>query len=321
MAENRRILIVANPTSGRGRGRRTAAAVASCLRARGAEFTVHHTTGPGAAEEKSREAIGDEENRPACIVACGGDGTVQEVANAIASMSPSLGESRPGLGLAPAGRCNDFARALGLSDDPVEIADALLCGEARAVDLGRVNDRFFCTVATVGVDAEVSRYVDSMRIPLTGTFAYLYGAMCVLSRYRPRRLRISGDFGVIDRPLFLASSANTSSYGGAIRIAPDAEPTDGRLDLCVIDAVSRLRALMLVPAVLAGRHGHHPEVQFVRVQQVHIESEEALELWADGERIASTPADVSVAPGAIRVMLPKSSVHAAVATARDRLSV
>ncbi len=320
MAETRRILIVANPTSGRGRGRRTADAVASCLRRRGVEPAVHYTSGAGDAEGKSREAVLDEDTRPACIVACGGDGTVQEVANAIASMRPSIGEACPVMGLAPAGRCNDFARALDIPDDPAGIADALVCGEARAIDLGRVNDRFFCTVATVGVDAAVSSYVDSMRVPLTGTLAYLYGAMRVLSRYRPRRLRISGDFGVIDRPLFLASSANTSSYGGAIKIAPDARPTDGRLDLCVIDAVSRLRALTLVPTVLAGRHQGHPEVQFARVRQVHIESDETLELWADGERIGSTPADISVAPGAIRVMLPKGGVDLATATARESVS-
>ena len=116
-------------------------------------------------------------------------------------------------------------------------------------------------------------------------------------------LRITGDFGAIERPLFLASSANTSSYGGSIRIAPDAVPTDGQLDLCVIEAVSRLRALTLIPKILAGRHRTLPEVQFIRSRQVRIDADEPLELWADGERIACTPALVQAVPDAIRVML------------------
>jgi diacylglycerol kinase (ATP) len=303
MPTARSIVIVANPTSGRGRGRRTADKVAANLRARGLSVDVRHTTRPGDAERLALEAIRNKECPCDCIVACGGDGTVQEVANALASERALPEDKRPALGLAPAGRCNDFARVLRVPKDPAGIAEILARGKPRAIDLGRVNDRYFCTVATVGVDAEVSRYVDSMRVPLTGTLAYLYGALCVLCRYRPRVLRITGDFGVIERPLFLASSANTSSYGGAIKISPRAVPTDGQLDLCVIDAVSRLRALTLVPQVLAGRHETLPEVRFIRARQVRIDADEPLEIWADGERIACTPATIQAVPDAIRVLL------------------
>lgn len=298
------ILIVVNPTAGRNRGLRTANDVSSRLRTRGLEVTVLYTSQTGDAERMTREASMDDKGRPGCVVACGGDGTVQEVANALASLKPSLGDVCPMMGLAPAGRCNDFARALGVPTAPAVIAEILAGGHSRAIDLGRVNDRYFCTVATVGVDADVSSYVDSMRVPLRGTAAYLYGAICVLCRYRPRKLRITGDFGVIDQPVFLASTANTSSYGGAIKIAPGATPTDGQLDLCVIEAVSRLRALTLLPTVLAGRHGSQPEVRFIRTTRLSIDAADPTDLWADGERLARTPAAIEVAPGAIRVMLP-----------------
>lgn len=300
------ILIVANPTAGRGRGLRTANVVVADLRARGLDVVIRHTAQRGDAERIAHEACADERGRPDCVVACGGDGTAQEVANALASIRSSLGDGCPVMGLAPAGRCNDFARALGISAEPKAVAEVLACGVASAIDLGRVNDRYFCTVATVGVDAEVTSYVDSMRVPLTGTIAYLYGALCVLARYRPRNLRIAGDFGVIERPLFLASSANTSSYGGAIRIAPGAVPTDGQLDLCIIDQVSRWRALTLLPTVLSGRHRSRPEVQFIQTKRLTIDATESQELWADGERIAHTPVTIEVAPGAVRVMVPGS---------------
>ncbi len=339
MLDKRSILIIVNPVSGRGRGHRTATAVAERLRACGVDVTVRQTSRQGDAERITREAIADRSQLDHCIVACGGDGTIQEVANAVASI-PNSARARSGpmrcstsllpplargddkvvslpdseeccgddagpvMGLAPAGRCNDFARALGISAKPEAVVDTLVNGKPGPVDLGKVNDRYFCTVATVGIDAEVTSFVDSMRMPLTGTLAYLYGALRVLARYQPRTLRIAGDFGTIEHPVFIASSANTSSYGGAIPIAPDAVPTDGQLDLCVIRHVSRLRAFTLVPTVLAGRHESLPETRFIRTRHLQIDADRPVELWADGELIAHTPATIEAAPGAIQVMLP-----------------
>jgi diacylglycerol kinase (ATP) len=134
--------------------------------------------------------------------------------------------------------------------------------------------------------------------------AYLLAALIVLARYRPRQLRIEGDFGVIERPVFLASAANTSSYGGSVPIAPAAVPTDGLLDLCIIEGMVVSKALALIPAIFRGRHVGHPKVQFVRTRQVRIDADEPLELWADGQRIARTPVTIEAVPGAIEVIVP-----------------
>ena len=288
-------LIIANPTSGRGRGRRIGETVAESLRSAGRDVELRFTTGRGDGESIARSALTGSAQF-GCIVACGGDGTVQEIVNAVVAAGSGVA-----MGLAPAGRCNDFARALGIVRDADAIAAVLLRGEARPVDLGRVNGRLFCTVATAGIDAEVSEYVDSMTLPLRGTPAYLYGAIRVLRRYQCRPMRITGDFGTIDRPMLLASSANTSCYGGAIHIAPEASPTDGLLDVCLIDPMSRWRAMRLLPALLAGRHGGRRGVHFARTLRMTIGTDEPMVLWADGERIASTPATIEVVPAAVRV--------------------
>lgn len=301
-------MILANPTAGRGRGRRLAREVAGHLLACGVEVTVRETAARGEAEWLASEACAGEGDRPTCVAGCGGDGTMAEVGNALAVAGESLGEDCPAMGLVPAGRCNDLARALGVWGNAGDVAAVLAGGEPSPIDLGWVNGRYFCTVATVGIDAEVTSYVDSMKMPLRGTAAYLYGAMVVLRRYRAPGIRLEGDFGVIERPIFLASSANTSSYGGAIQIAPDAVPTDGELDLCVIDAVSRLRALAIVASVLRVTHRARPEVQFIRTKRLRITAERELELWADGERIATTPAEIRIAPAALRVLLPRVSI-------------
>ncbi len=297
-------LIIANPTSGRGRGSPRAEAVAERLRERGRTVRLHYTTAGGEAERIAADAASGDGEVPACVVACGGDGTVQEIANALARAQAERGEDAPPMALAPAGRCNDFARALHMPRDPDEVAGVLMTGKPRAIDLGCVNDRYFCTVATVGIDAEVSSFVDARPLPIKGTIAYLYGALCVLAKYKPGSVRIEGDFGVIEQPVFLASTANTSSYGGAIPIAPGASPTDGVLDLCVISAISRLRLLALLPTILRGRHRSSHHVQFVQTKRLTIHTPEPVEVWADGERIAQTPVTIEVAAKALRVLLP-----------------
>jgi len=312
MAKRRSVLIVVNPTSGRGRGRRIVAAVAQLLRSRGCEVAIRHTQRRGDAQGITCAASASASERPDVILACGGDGTVQEVVNALAPLRTSLGSNCSLLALAPTGRCNDFARAFGIRSDPRIIADAVTNGATAEVDLGCVNGRYFCTVATLGADAEVSEYVDRMWMPMTGTPAYVYGAICVLPWYRSKRVRISGDFGEMERSVFIASSANTSSYGGAIPIAPHAVPTDGMLDLCLIDAVSRVKAMWLLPTVFTGRHVNLPSVHFIRTARFRLEAEDPLDLWADGERLARTPVDVAVASAAVRLAVPpgfKAPIH------------
>ena len=297
-------LIIANATSGRGRGQRTAKAVAGTLRTCGNDVEIKWTTSAGDGRRLAMQACERDADRPTCVVACGGDGTIQQVAGVLAEQRARIGDDCPSMGLAPAGRCNDFARALGVPRDPQGIADVLVSGTETPVDLGRANGRYFCTVATLGVDAEVSRFVDAMRIPLRGTLAYVYGALRVLARYRPTLVRIEGAFGVIEKAVFLASTANTASYGGAIEIAPDAVATDGLLDLCVIDHVSRVRAFVMLPRVLLGWHRSHPGVAFYRSSRLRIESDEPLELWADGERLGQTPVTIEAVKEAVRILLP-----------------
>jgi len=302
---NAAVFIIVNPAAGGGRGGRVAWEIAAVLRAAGLNVTIRHTERKGDAERIATEAARTSSDGNTCIAACGGDGTVQEVANSLAGLRAS-GDAGAVMALAPAGRCNDFARALGVPKDAKGMAETILRGAARPVDLGRVNGRFFCTVATAGADAEITRYVDGMKMPLRGTPAYLYGASCVLSRYRGCRVTLEGDFGTFEQNVFVASTANTALYGGAIRIAPMADPTDGWLDLCVIDLVSKARIITLLPRVLLGRHAGQPEVRFFRTRGFTMRSPQPIQLWADGEPIAQTPALVESVQDAVRIFVPGS---------------
>jgi diacylglycerol kinase (ATP) len=296
-----RYLIIANPCSGRGKGRRLADAVAAGLSAGGASGEVRFTKKKGHAEEMARDASVEASSWD-CVVACGGDGTIQEVANGLmAARSAAASTAYPVLGLAPAGRCNDFARSFGIRPNAVDVVAALLKKTKRRIDLGRVNGRYFCTIATFGVDAKISSFVDRMRLPFRGRPAYLYGAARLLWRDQASVFRFHGDSGSFSRRLFVASVANTPFYGGAIPLVPHADPSDGLLDLCLIDGIPRRRIATLLPRVVLGRHVEQEEISFARMSRVVIETEEPHEVWADGERMGRTPSEVEVAPNAMEL--------------------
>jgi diacylglycerol kinase (ATP) len=116
------------------------------------------------------------------------------------------------------------------------------------------------------------------------------------------RLSLSGDFGVREGRYLLAAAANTSRYGGGIRIAPDASPEDGLLDCCLIHDLPRLRALRLLPTTYSGGHLRYPEVEVVRTRRLEIEADGPLTVVADGEIVGQGRAVVEVLPGALRVL-------------------
>lgn len=239
-------------------------------------------------------------NERLCLVPCSGDGTVQEVVNALVSRPTANGL----LGLAPGGRCNDFATTFGISRHPQRIAATLLAGCPRRIDLGRINGRCFCTVAALGFDAAVSRYVNDTRLPFSGTPAYTFATLRLLFDFRPFKARLTFDEGHIEDDIFLCASANTPTYGVGMRIAPDADPADGLLDVCVVSRMSRLKGLNLLRSVLRGRHTRLPGVRMLRTSQLKIETAVPHEAWADGEHVADTPLTIAVAPRAVELLAP-----------------
>ncbi len=302
----RSYIVVCNPTAGKGKALRLATRIRDALRDRKLSCDIRPTQAPGDAERLVTEAVSAATaDDPIGVVACGGDGTIQQAANAIMH----CGSDRAVLGLAPSGRCNDFARALGIKAAYASISAALLSGIPRPVDLGRIGDRYFCSIAAVGFDAVVTRYVNDMTMPLRGTLSYIYGAMQVLLRYRTPRLKVSGDFGDYEGPVFMLSTANTACYGGALRIAPDADPTDGVFDICLVSAIAKYKIMTLIPRVLSAAHTRLPQVQMHRTRSLTIEPVDtdnaaAEEIWADGELVGRLPAMIDIVPNAIRVFQP-----------------
>ena len=294
-------IFIANPIAGRGRALALARRVAQTMEATGATVSVKPTEAKGDAERLARTAVEAGATR---VVACGGDGTVHEVVNGM--MAASDGATNTVLGIIPSGRCNDLVFALGLSRDSNAVAQTLLHGVPRSIDLGRIGDRYYTTVATLGFDSEVAQYVDEGRPPsfLRGTSAYLYGVLVMLFKYKSRWVSLKGDFGKFEGDIYMAATGNSTRYGGRMKVTPSASLDDGLLDLCLVRPVPRRTFLRMVPKAFSGKHVNHPAVSMEFTRSLEIESREPLWLWADGEQITQTPATIEVVPHAISVLVP-----------------
>lgn len=292
---------VANPISGRGKALSMVHKLIHPLESSGIRPVIEWTTAPHQAEEITTRAIA---NGSETIIACGGDGTIHEVVNGI--MKSSSNHNPINLGIIPLGRCNDFASTFHIPKKEFEIIGYLLNGKTRMVDLGSINDRFFTTVATLGFDSEVNRFVASRSSPVfrRGTLAYVYGIFASLFHYKDVWVSLKGDFGEFQGNIFLAATANTPTYAGRMKIAPTAVVDDGYLDICLVNSVSRLQVLRMLPRVFSGGHVSHPAVSMTRVVSVEIESEDPLLICADGEPITNTPATIKVIPSALSVLVP-----------------
>jgi diacylglycerol kinase (ATP) len=296
-----RVVVVANPTSGRGRGARIIPAVDSLLRSLGIDYTLRVSTGPDDPERLAREAVG---HGAGIVAALGGDGHVGTCANGLIGSSAALA-------VIPGGTGNDFARLLGLDrKDPLAAARLLVHPITRRIDVVLVTmpegRRHFVNVGGTGFDSEVNGRANRIRF-LRGTPKYVYSVFATLATFRPGRFHVRVDGRDLDLPGMMIAVGNGVSYGGGMRITPDARNDDGELDLCVLGKLSKPAFVRAFPKVFSGRHVTHPAVTMLRGKVIEISAERPFDVYGDGERLGSLPATFSVQPGALDVVVPPTA--------------
>ena len=244
------------------------------------------------------------------IVIFGGDGTIHRHLAALVRLGlPVL--------VVPAGSGNDFARSLNLRRlrDSVQAWRDFESGSrnVRAVDLGTITENgagntkhYFSCVAGCGIDAAVARKANRMPRWLRGHGGYVLGVIPTIFQFSPISLRLNildGPMvGEISKPVVLAVFANTPFYGGGMRIAPRAKMDDGKLDVCLINPLNRLRLLGLFHSVYSGQHLAIEEVEYTQTECIRVESPSPVEIYADGEYVCETPVEIGVERGALRVI-------------------
>ena len=291
----REFVLITNPISGKGKAAAVAEQAFQRLTAEGYTGRQELTTQSGDANRIAQAAI---ENGLHWIIACGGDGTIHEVVNAIAEKPDVV------LGVLPCGKGNDFAGALKIPTKPLEAIEVLLAGTTRLVDLGKIGDRYFDTIAACGYDAEVSRRVTEEGAPFSGTASYVWTAITTLFSYRSPTARLEGDFGSYEGEILLTATGLTASYGGGMKIVPEAVIDDGLFDVCIIEPVPHSTVLRLLVTLFWGGHAGHRAVQMHRTKSLTIETDPPILLYADGEQICYTPATIEIVERGLTVIAP-----------------
>jgi diacylglycerol kinase (ATP) len=256
----------------------------------GATFVV--SPHPGAPAELARAVAADGDD----LVACGGDGTVAEMAGVAA-------ETRRRLAVVPTGAGNDFARALGYDvRDPLGAFAVLDSGRDLVVDLGRVNGRWYTCVTASGFDAEANRWANTVH-RLSGTTLYVAAVLRTLAVFRPFPFRVTVDGDAHELDAWLVAVGSGPAYAGGMRITPAADMHDGLLDVTVIGGeMSRVEFLLNFPKVFKGTHVDLARVRTFRGASVRVESLDAsrsMDVYADGERVGPLPAEMQAVSRAL----------------------
>jgi diacylglycerol kinase (ATP) len=293
------VTLLTNPASGHGHASHAAERAVAQLQRRGID--VVQIVGRDA--EHARRLIDETMAKGTdALVITGGDGIISMALQALA-------RSDVPLGIIPAGTGNDHAREYRLpTDSPEAAADVVADGWVETVDLGliRADDGFkkwFGTVMAAGFDSLVTDRANRMRWP-HGRIRYNIAMLAELSQLRllPFRLVLDGEREIV-ADLTLAAFGNTRSYGGGMLITPEADYTDGQLDITMVHSASRTRLVRLFPTIFKGTHVDLDEVATDRAKTVTVECP-GINAYADGEFARALPVEVSAVSGALKVLAP-----------------
>src|SRR5687767_10575206 len=260
------------------------------------ELVDHGDTDPGELAEVIRSYRG----RADLVVLGGGDGTMS-------AALPALLDLDIPLGVLPVGTANNLARTLDLPKGVRDAAEIIVGGRTRRIDVGRVNDRFFLTTASLGLSVRITEDLTAASKRRWGPLAYGLTAIRSLARATPFKAEIRFAGQVLEPYAVQVVVGNGRYYGSALTVAEHARIDDGRLDLYVIESQPRWRLLLLVPALKKGSHAEKEKVVAASSRTFEITTAVPRDIDVDGELATQTPARFSVLPHVLEIFVPGNS--------------
>lgn len=298
------IHIIANPLAGGGKALAAASGLARALADAGIACHVHV---PASGAET--RATAQTQAPRGIVVACGGDGTVHDCLQGV--MNSDTPETQ--LAIWPVGTGNDIARGLGLEtqgagDFHASFVDAVVERRSLSVDVGairileneQVSMHFYLGVASCGFDSDVNERANAMPSRV-GRARYLLGLARELPIVRPRWYAIDSDGQDKSMAAMVVAIGNGPAYGSGMLICPDADMSDGQLDVTVVTNTPKHTFVSVLPKVYSGKHVEHPMVDSWRAKRLRIDAPDSL-VFADGEPIGALPATIEVMADALQVL-------------------
>jgi YegS/Rv2252/BmrU family lipid kinase len=294
MAEERRLAVIVNPTAGGGRAIEALPRIRSELERLGVDFRVVETRSAEHAREEAAKAA----ERGETVGAVGGDGLLSTVAGVLCRTESALA-------ILPGGRGNDLARVLGVPVEPDAAARLAVEGEERLIDVAEVNGRPYVGIASCGFDSVANRIANDAKL-VRGNLVYLYAALRTLATWKHATFEVTVDGQRHTMTGYSVAVANSKAHGGGMYVVPHAELDDGRLDVMLSLANSRLGSLRSLWKVSRGSHVDDPHFRFLSGHEVEVSADRPFTVYADGDPIGELPVRIRVATRVLRVIVPRS---------------
>jgi diacylglycerol kinase (ATP) len=297
--------LIVNPAAGAGKTARKWPHIMARLQSLDLRFEYDITEAPGHARELARDAVA---RGYELVVSVGGDGTVNEVVNGLYDTG-SIAEIM--LGIIGTGTGGDYIRTIGIPRAHLEACQCLRDPQKIAVDVGVMEylsggvmeRRLFVNFAGLGFDAEIVRTTTLKYKALNATASYLAGLLSTLLSYKNKAVTLLIDGETIEEKVCTVLLNNGKYGGGGMFAAPEADLSDGLLDVLIIGDLSKPDLLWSLPRVYRGTHLTHPKVTLKKAREIEINSDAPVSLQADGELLGGLPARCYVLPALLNVVL------------------
>jgi YegS/Rv2252/BmrU family lipid kinase len=244
------------------------------------------------------------------VVAVGGDGTVNEVANGLVERADVE------LAVLPRGTGVDFPRTFGIPTSFEQAVGVALRGTVREIDLGRAGFRtwggsegvaHFANIASAGMSGAIAKRTNESSKALGGKLSYLWATVAVFARWDNTEVRVAVGDEIRGGRMHDVVVANGRYFGGGMKITPEAEPDDGAFDVLLIGDVTKADLVLTMPKIYRGTHLPHPKAELLRGAVVTVDADAALPIELDGEQPGTTPVRFEVVPRALRLRVPDQS--------------
>lgn len=296
------ITLLVNPAAGNGRSKKVVISVSNWLKEHNIPFCVQVTSAPGDAKKIARavsSAYNAEEQD--LLISIGGDGTFLEV------VQGAVGGEMPVASI-PAGTGNDFLKSLKIPTDPIAALEHIMNAPVRRIDVGKLNGELFVNECGAGFDVMVLDYAEKAKKRVRGLLPYLWGVLCTIAKYHSVPMVIEADGKeIFNEDCLVVSVANGKFIGGGIPISPEADPTNGKLQLLIMRSCSRLRMVSYLPGLLNGKilkFKHtvtHQQVDTVTLRPA--DPTKSLRVNTDGEISNVDRCEFSILPAALPVKM------------------